>query len=148
MIGFDQGREGMPNMSELTSVHHLAITVTDVDRSVPWYIRVLGLEEYARREESDTGVRKVFLRSVNHSLVVMLVQHPDTELRVFGERRIGLDHVAFKADNHKALLEWEQKLTEYGVSYVPNRPSLTLIGSRVLVLHDPDGIQVEIWADE
>ena len=134
-------------MSQLASVHHLAITVTDVDRSVPWYGRVLGLEEFTRREEPDTNVYKVFLRS-GESLVVMLVQYPDTELRGLSERRIGLDHVAFKVSDRAALSEWETKLTEYGVPFTPTRPSLTLVGSSVLVLHDPDGIQIEIWADQ
>lgn len=50
-------------MSKLMSVHHLALTVTDVDRSVPWYARVLELEEFTRREDPETGLRKVVLRS-------------------------------------------------------------------------------------
>jgi glyoxylase I family protein len=135
-------------MSELAAVHHVAITVTDVDRSVPWYVRVLGLAEYIRREDPNTGIQKVFLRSAEESLVVMLVQYPDTERKSLSEPRIGLEHVAFKVDDLSALAEWENKLTEYGVPFSPTRPSQTLVGSSVLVLHDPDGIQIEIWADQ
>jgi glyoxylase I family protein len=144
---FHRQRKENQGMSKLASVHHLAITVTDVDRSVPWYVRVLGLEEHTRREDPETGIRKVVLRSANQILSVILVQHPDTELRALEERRTGLDHVAFKVDTSAALSEWEVKLTEYGVPYTPTRPSRTLLGSSVLVFRDPDGIQLEIWAD-
>ena len=38
-------------------------------------------------------------------------------------------------------------LTEYGVHFTPVAPSRTLDGSQVIVFRDPDGIQLEIWAD-
>jgi glyoxylase I family protein len=134
-------------MTKLKSVHHVALTVTDVDRSVPWYLRVLELEEFTRRDDLATGLRKVVLRSPRAAFAVVLVQHPDTGRRAFDERRTGLDHVAFKVSSRAALAEWEGRLDEYGVSYTPAAPSRTLSGSMVVVFRDPDGIQLEIWAD-
>jgi glyoxylase I family protein len=134
-------------MAKLMSVHHLALTVTDVDRSVPWYVRVLDLEEVTRREEPDTGLRKVLLRSAGDEFSVVLVQHADTGRRGFDERRTGLDHVAFKVGSAAELAEWESRLAEFGVSSQPAAPSRTFEGSRVIVFRDPDGIQLEIWAD-
>jgi glyoxylase I family protein len=134
-------------MTTLRSVHHLALTVTDVDRSVPWYLRVLELEEFTRRDDLATGLRKVVLRSPSEEFAVVLVQHPDTGRRTFDERRAGLDHIAFKVSSHAALAEWEGRLDEYGVTYTPAAPSRTLAGSTAIVFRDPDGIQLEIWAD-
>ncbi|WP_020669316.1 VOC family protein [Amycolatopsis nigrescens] len=134
-------------MSKLTCVHHLALTVTDVDRSVPWYVRVLELEELTRREDPDTGLRKVVLRSPDGEFAVVLVQHPDTGRRGFDERRTGLDHVAFKVSTHEELRDWEKRLAEYGVTFTAAAPSRTLAGSEVVVFRDPDGIQLEVWAD-
>ncbi|GHF56312.1 glyoxylase I family protein [Amycolatopsis bartoniae] len=134
-------------MSTLIGVHHLALTVTDVDRSVPWYERVLGLKEAARREDAETGIRKVVLRGGPGEFSVVLVQHPDTERGDFDERRTGLDHVAFMVDSYAELKEWERRLAEYGVTYSPAKASRTLPGSAVLVFRDPDGIQLEVWAD-
>ncbi|HVV09679.1 VOC family protein [Amycolatopsis sp.] len=134
-------------MSTLTSVHHLALTVTDVDRSVPWYERVLELKEVARREDPESGIRKVFMRAQADSFSVILVQHPDTERGGFDERRTGLDHVAFKVETYFELKEWEQRLADYGVTYSPAKASRTLPGSAVVVFRDPDGIQLEVWAD-
>lgn len=134
-------------MPKLTSVHHLALTVTDVERSVPWYARVLDLEESHRREDPETGVHKVVLKSAGDGFSVVLVQHPDTDRRCFDERRTGLDHVAFSVTSKAELCEWEERLSEYGVSYRPPRESRTFEGSSVIVFRDPDGIQLEIWSD-
>ncbi len=134
-------------MSKLMSVHHLALTVTDVDRSVPWYARVLELEEYTRREDPETGLRKVVLRSPSEGFAVVLVEHANTGRPRFDERRTGLDHVAFKVSSRSELAEWEARLEEYGVTYTPAKQSRTLEGSSVVVFRDPDGIQLEIWAD-
>jgi glyoxylase I family protein len=134
-------------MTKLNTVHHIALTVTDVDRSVPWYARVLELEEFTRRDDPETGVRKVVLRSQSDEFAVMLVQHPDTGRGEFDERRAGLDHVAFGVASRAELSEWEDRLDEYGVTYVATRSSRTLPGSTVIVFRDPDGIQLEIWAD-
>lgn len=147
-------------MSKLTHVHHLAFTVTDVDRSVPWYERVLELEEVNRREDPETGLRKVVMRAPGDGFAVVLVQHPDRVRRGqpmsetdtgwasdFDERRTGLDHVAFRVDSHAELRVWEDRLAQYGVSYTASKASRTMPGSEVVVFRDPDGIQLEIWAE-
>ncbi|MDT8910629.1 VOC family protein [Amycolatopsis sp. PS_44_ISF1] len=134
-------------MPKLTSVHHLALTVTDVDRSVPWYARVLDLEETHRREDPDTGIHKVVLRSAGDGFSIVLVQHPDTGRRGFDERRTGLDHVAFSVSSKAELGDWEERLDEFGVSYTPPTESRTFEGSSVIVFRDPDGIQLEIWSE-
>ncbi|HVW42755.1 MAG TPA: VOC family protein [Amycolatopsis sp.] len=134
-------------MSTLTGVHHLALTVTDVDRSVPWYERVLQLKEVARREDPETGIRKVVMHGWADAFSVVLVQHPATERGDFDERRTGLDHVAFTVDSYVELKEWEQRLADHGVTYTQATASRTLPGSAVVVFRDPDGIQLEVWAD-
>ena len=134
-------------MSYLTNVHHLALTVTDVDRSVPWYERVLELKEIGRREDAESGIRKVLLRAAGDAFSVVLVQHPDTERGDFDERRTGLDHVAFGVGSYGELKEWEQRLAEYGVTFSPTKASRTIPGAAVVVFRDPDGIQLEVWAE-
>jgi catechol 2,3-dioxygenase-like lactoylglutathione lyase family enzyme len=81
------------------------------------------------------------------AFTVVLVQYPDTERGIRDERRPGLDHVAFKVDSYAALKIWEQRLAEYGVTYHPAIASRTMPGAAVVVFCDPDGIQLEVWAD-
>ncbi|PXY34616.1 glyoxalase [Prauserella sp. PE36] len=134
-------------MTKLASVHHLALTVTDVDRSVPWYERVLEFEEISRRDDPEKGLRKVLLRAPGDGFSVMLVQHAHVERPPFDERHTGLDHVAFKVGSFAELQRWEERLAEYGVTHTPATPSRTVPGSLVVVFRDPDGIQLEVWAE-
>jgi glyoxylase I family protein len=134
-------------MPKLTNLYHLALAVTDVDRSVPFYERVLELTETTRREDPETGIRKVYLRAPGEDFYVVLVQHPATERGSFDGRRTGLDHIAFKVDSYAALKEWEQRLADYSVTYTPATASRSVPGASVVVFSDPDGIQLEVWSD-
>ncbi|MFC4005460.1 VOC family protein [Prauserella oleivorans] len=131
-------------MARLARVHHLALTVTDVDRSVPWYVRVLGFEVAARSEDVEFGLRRVELHAPGDGFSVVLVEHAYAERPPFNERHTGLDHVAFAVASCAELGRWERKLADHGVGYnAVERPP----GRTVVVFRDPDGIQLEILAD-
>jgi glyoxylase I family protein len=135
-------------MPTLTGVHHVALTVTDVDRSVPWYERVLGFSTIGRDDEGESGLRKVFLRGPGFGLTLTLVQHPDSGRSAFDERRPGLDHLTFSVPSAGSLREWTERLTEHGVTFSPITKEHSAPGHLVVSLRDPDGIQLVLWAKE
>jgi glyoxylase I family protein len=135
-------------MPTLTGVHHVALTVTDVDRSVPWYERVLGFSTVGRDDEGEAGLRKVFLRGPGFGITLTLVQHPDGGRATFDERRPGLDHLTFSVPSTGSLREWTDRLTEHGVTFSPITEEHSAPGTSVISLRDPDGIQLVLWAKE
>jgi len=55
--------------------------------------------------------------------------------------------VAFRVSSRDELRKWEERLDSYHITYRPAVSSRTITGSTVIVFRDPDGIQLEIWAD-
>ena len=123
------------------SVHHVALTVTDVERSVAFYTTVLNFQVLA-----PIGPR-VLLR--NSTMVLALGPAPHQPLRDdrFDENRVGLDHLSFATD-HISDLERAIGLLEARGADQGEIKDLSPAGLPVYVLafRDPDNIQLELTA--
>jgi glyoxylase I family protein len=128
-------------------LHHLGLSVRDVAVSVAWYVRVLGFEQVGTYDAPDGSRRKVFLRHPGLRARLGLVEHRSGDGRAFAEDRVGLDHLAFSVADRGALDRWSERLVEHGVMHSPVAPANSIPGAAVLVLRDPDGIQLELFFD-
>jgi glyoxylase I family protein len=125
---------------EITGVNHIALTVNELDISVPWYTEVFGLAEVMRVDE---GVHKyVVLIHPGSQLVVGLHAHDANEGEAFKETRTGLDHIGFQVESRAALDAWEARFAELGVEHSPITDAPY---GGVLVFRDPDNIQLELF---
>ncbi len=127
-------------MPEARRIHHLTLTVTDLDASVAWYERVLGLEKANERQGS--GWVRTILRN-RHGLVIGLTVHEAgrTDDR-FDERRVGLDHLSIACDDLDEVSAWRDRLDELDV---PHGGIGETSYAHVLVTRDPDDIPVEFF---
>jgi glyoxylase I family protein len=128
-------------------IHHLGLTVSDVDASAEWYERVLGFERVGAYTAPDGGRRKVFLRHRGLRARVGLTEHVDGAKEPFAETRAGLDHLAFGIATREELEEWTQRFAAHGVVFSPVAASNTIAGAAVVVFRDPDNIQLELFYD-
>lgn len=123
------------------AINHLALTVTDMDRSRDFYRDVLGFEFV-----TEFGPK--YLMS-NGDVILALNQAPDPALAISGDRfsenRVGLDHVSFNVGTMTELENAVQVLDEQGVPRGEIK-DLGGLGICVLAFRDPDNIQVEITA--
>jgi catechol 2,3-dioxygenase-like lactoylglutathione lyase family enzyme len=76
----------------INRVHHLGLTVRDVDASASWYVDVLGFRRSGEFVSSDGARRKVFLHHAGLQTRLGLTQHRDGGQDLFDETRVGLDH--------------------------------------------------------
>ena len=129
-------------MPGIAGVHHIGLTVSNLDRSARWYSEVFGLTTLVSFEEAGGERRKVLLRHPDTGLIIGLVAHQSSPGGAFDETRMGLDHLSFRVMSHADLEAWQRHLEQLGVQYSPIAEARG--GSAVLVFRDPDNIQLEL----
>lgn len=128
-------------------LHHLALTVTDLDASTEWYSRVFGLQQLMDVPHQG-GLGRVL---VNDELGLVLHHHDSNTGEPFQETRTGLDHPGLAVPRREDLVAWSEHLEANGVARADaaDRPCTQSpiadepYGS-VLVFRDPDNIQLEL----
>ena len=123
---------------------HLALTVRDMDASAEWYVRVLGWQVLRRYGADDAGTPRVLLLDPASFFVLGLCQPDPAPAEPFDHRRTGLDHLALQVADAAELDRWAEHLDALGV---PHSPVRVLDLGRFVSLEDPDGIQLELWAN-
>ena len=130
-------------MPEIAAIHHISITVTDIERSVPWYMEVLGLVKLFDEQHPDDEGYAAVLGKPDMSMCVGLHTHPTNGGERFAESRTGLDHVGFLVSSRAELDTWQARLAELGVE---QSPITDRDGYAVLVFRDPDNVQLEFMS--
>lgn len=121
-------------------IAHVALTVADLDRSIPWYRQLFGADPVM---EEDTGRFRHAVWMLGDTLVA-LHQFPDglTDVR-FDERRPGLDHLSFACADKAELAQWAARLDELGIRHGGIEEAGYGSG---LSFRDPDGLPLEFFA--
>ena len=132
-------------------IHHIAITVIDLEASIAWYERVFGVT--FQMEVPHPGGTGKILADEGRELVFALHRHDSNRGEMFAETRTGLDHVGLRVPSRTDLEAWQTHLDAQGVRRAPmaNHPCTQSpiedhsFGS-ILVFRDPDNVQLELFA--
>jgi catechol 2,3-dioxygenase-like lactoylglutathione lyase family enzyme len=131
----------------LTGIHHIGITVTDVEASAAWYERVLGLGRLfqVRHYRSEANGYTIVLGPPDGSFSLGIDHHPANTGEGFDPTRTGLDHLSFQVESVDALHPWVTHLESQGVpnSGVYPMPGFPL---SLVTFCDPDSVQLEFIA--
>jgi glyoxylase I family protein len=129
-------------VAEFPSIAHIAVTVTDLDRSTRWYATLFDSEPVLDEEETAGGFHHtVFL--LDGGQLFGLHTHPQGTDDEFDEHRPGLDHVAFACADRSDLERWGTRLDELAIPHGEIKDAH--YGSGVS-FRDPDGIALEFFA--
>jgi len=126
-------------------IHHIALTVRDMNESVEWYKKVFDakqIERYAKH-----GLEIVHLQ-IGDARIELFAGNPkaqalpeyrksvQTDIRV-----VGAKHVCLETDDIDAL---KKKLRESGVEFATEIDTAGF-GGRYVFIKDPNGILIELY---
>ena len=97
-------------MFELEGIDHVALAVKDVERSVQWYIDVLGFE---RRHEGMWGGVPAFVGKGSTALALFAMKRTAANAGDSGPRML---HLAFRATRAE-FLHAQRDLAQRGISF-------------------------------
>lgn len=141
----------MPTIST-SRLHHLRITVTDLQRSLDFYTRVFDFEVVARSsaDPADPAARddpnQLYGGAIlsAHGLWFGLRPVADPVDR-FRSERVGLDHLSFELASRDELERVAGLLDAIAVAHGEIQ-DLAAFGIAIMSVEDPDGIHLELCA--
>jgi glyoxylase I family protein len=123
-------------------ITHVALTVSDLDRSIEWYTKLFG-DPPAYQQEFLTGTPDAYRAAIWRVPNLGLHHFEDRAEGAFDARRPGLDHVAFACADLDAVQTWLAHVEALGFDHGDILEESYGIG---LAVFDPDGIALEFFA--
>ncbi|RXR22866.1 SMU1112c/YaeR family gloxylase I-like metalloprotein [Flavobacterium stagni] len=124
-----------------SSIHHIALIVSDYEKSKAFYTEVLGLEiiQEVYREERQSYKLDLALNGVYS---IELFSFPDYKPRASRPEALGLRHLAFAVEDIEAAIT---RLQLFQVEVEPLRID-EYTGKKFTFFFDPDGLPLELYS--
>lgn len=123
-----------------SGIDHIALTVTDLQASLEFYKKVLGIESDGEMSDGHFFRRLLPLPDGSH---LGLTQHDAASGMPFVPTTPGLDHVGFSCESRNELAKWAEHLDSLGIGHSDIQDAS--YGS-ALSFKDPDGTALEFFA--
>lgn len=127
-------------MLNLQRIHHIAIIVSDYERSKRFYTEILGLKVIQETYRAERNSYKLDLR-VDGAGQIELFSFPDPPPRASFPEAAGLRHLAFAVRSVDHSKQW---LEQQGVEVEPIRTD-AITEKRFTFFADPDGLPIELY---
>src|SRR5437764_6068372 len=101
-------------MPEFPALAHVAVTVSDLNRSRGWYQALFDSQPVL---DEDTGPFHHVVWLLGGTLYGIHQHAQPSGSSPFDELRPGLDHVSFGVADRSALEQWASRLEELGISH-------------------------------
>lgn len=122
----------------LGGIHHVAIIVSDYEKSRKFYVEQLELPVVRENYRKDRDDYKLDLKVDNIELEIFGVKNPPK--RVTQPEACGLRHLAFKVENIEEAVKW---LNGKGIETEPIRLD-EFTGKKMTFFRDPDDLPLEL----
>jgi len=131
-----------------THIEHIGIAVINLDESIAYYEKVLGLECYAIEEVADQRVRTAFFRVGDTKIELLESTDPEGPIGKYIEKKgPGIHHLAFAVEH---VAEALQHAKQEGVRLIDEHPRKGAEGLKIGFLHPKSTFSVltEFCGDE
>ncbi|UTV30798.1 VOC family protein [Photobacterium atrarenae] len=119
-------------------VHHIGLTVADLEESAQFFTALLGWQEIKRRDDYPA----IFV-SDGAIMLTLWAAQTDTPTRFDRKTNVGLHHLAIRVDSKATLFEIHDKLSTHGVE-IEFGPELIREGPAMhMMCYEPSGIRIE-----
>ena len=141
----------MPGQIPTGEIHHLRLTVTDLERSREFYTQLLGFDVAVESPPPDDPSAAETFKILFGGIVmargnlIMGLRPMAAAGDHFNPDRVGLDHLSFSVASRGDLEHAMRLFDEGGVAH-GQITRLASFGIDVLSFEDPDGIQLELTA--
>ena len=125
------------------ALRHVAITVTDLDRSTRWYTALFGAAPVLDEDEEGGRYHHTVFALDGGTLIGLHTHQGRESGDPANEERTGLDHISFGVGSSAELDQWAAKLDELGIPHGSVKKAH--YGSGVS-FRDPDNIALEFFA--
>jgi len=123
----------------IEGIDHIAITVRDLNESLEFYTKLLGLTVVRKMETPDMNI--VFLQAGETKIELFGLKKEKTNAPIpIGTKDLGLKHIAFKVDNVEALAK---DLKDKGINFIRG-PEKTVAGLTIAFFKDPNDVSIEL----
>jgi len=120
---------------------YVGIRVTDVQKSIDFYTKLLGMKVVSRGKNEQTKGEYVAMQSEEGGFILELNYYEkDSPYNTPYSAGEGLDHLAFKVDNLDKALEEARKAGHRAILEMKANES------RWAYIEDPDGNWIELFA--
>lgn len=123
---------------KLSKVHHVAIIVSDYEKSRDFYVNKLGFRIIRENYRDDRDDYKLDLQLDDLELEIFGVKNPPK--RPSYPEACGLRHIAFYVESVEDTVK---ELEKMGISCEPVRTD-SYTGKKMTFFADPDGLPLEI----
>ncbi len=124
---------------KLSTIHHIAIIVSDYDKSKDFYVNKLGFEVIRENYRPEKEDWKLDLKiDSNTELEIFAPKNPPK--RPSYPEACGLRHLAFKVEEIEAVV---QQLKELEIECEPIRTD-EFTNKKMTFFFDPDGLPLEL----
>ena len=126
-------------MIKIQGIDHVAFNVRDLDKSLEFYTKIIGLK-ISQREDSKPGIE--YFLDCGTSLLGIIQTEDLTPTHLFANKGLGANHFSFRIHSRdfEAMIE-HLEANQVKIEFAKKRPK-----SWSIYFYDPDGNKLEATA--